>query len=286
MITNGLDAGGFYFYETYALSLGGGYWLDVASQFPGGGVTRSPAADCYPSGTIVSLTASPVAGYQLAAWLGDASGNANPLGVTMDDHKTIYAAFEPIPTATLLARFEAAPAAGGVELRWAFSDPSRVTSWTMERAEQTAGPLTEVTLEMHSDSEFSIGVDRGADPTRAYWYRLIAVVQGGSRATFGPIQANGTSARILVSDLVQRGNPSFTSLHLDFAVAREGPVKLRIFDVTGREVAVLVDEVRAAGHYSVVWDRHGQHGRTPAGVYVVRFEAADRTVTRRFTLLD
>ena len=66
-----------------------------------------------------------------------------------------------------------------------------------------------------------------------------------------------------------------------FALKEKGPVSIRVYDVSGRLVRVLVDEIREAGSYEAVWDGANDAGRrTASGVYFCRMEAGDyeRTV--------
>ncbi|WP_449555732.1 InlB B-repeat-containing protein, partial [Hymenobacter terricola] len=70
-----------------------------------GTVAKSPDQATYPSGTLVSLTATPGAGQQFAGWSGDATGTANPLPVTMNANKAITATFTPIPSGPAVASF-------------------------------------------------------------------------------------------------------------------------------------------------------------------------------------
>jgi len=58
-----------------------------------GSVSASPDQATYPHGTLVQLTATPAAGWNFDFWTGDASGNVNPLDVTMDGNKNITANF-------------------------------------------------------------------------------------------------------------------------------------------------------------------------------------------------
>jgi len=59
-----------------------------------GTIVRSPDAPTYSLNAQVTLTASPAPGYSFVSWTGDASGRANPLLITMDNHKTIGATFK------------------------------------------------------------------------------------------------------------------------------------------------------------------------------------------------
>jgi len=63
----------------------------------GGSVQKSPNFPSYSAGTIVQLTAFPLAGAHFTAWSGDAGGSANPIQVTMNSNKNITATFSPGP---------------------------------------------------------------------------------------------------------------------------------------------------------------------------------------------
>ncbi|MCI0698338.1 T9SS type A sorting domain-containing protein [candidate division KSB1 bacterium] len=74
------------------------------------------------------------------------------------------------------------------------------------------------------------------------------------------------------------GNPSTT---IAFDLAKPAPVKLRVFDVTGREVAVLADQVFQAGTHKIVFTPNG----LADGVYFYRIEAGEFAQTKKLTLL-
>ena len=73
---------------------------------------------------------------------------------------------------------------------------------------------------------------------------------------------------------------------LSFDLAQPGRVRLEVFDVTGRRVAVLLDEERPAGRHAAGWDGT-EEGRTLGnGVYFARLVAPDGSAMRqRFVLL-
>ncbi len=73
-----------------------------------------------------------------------------------------------------------------------------------------------------------------------------------------------------------RPNPAAGATTLTFHLAEAGPVRLDVFDVTGRRVAVLVDEAQSAGPHEVAFDVSGLSG----GVYLVRLGAGGETVAR------
>ena len=58
-------------------------------------------------------------------------------------------------------------------------------------------------------------------------------------------------------------------------------VLLRVYDISGREVAVLFNETVRTGHYSVVWDASD----LASGLYFVRLEAGNRIRTTKIALV-
>ncbi len=58
-----------------------------------GSVSRNPNAASYASGTVVTLTATPAAGFHFTGWSGDLTGTANPSTVVMDRNKVVVANF-------------------------------------------------------------------------------------------------------------------------------------------------------------------------------------------------
>ncbi|NOS70349.1 MAG: hypothetical protein HOP33_10505 [Verrucomicrobia bacterium] len=63
-----------------------------------GDLTRSPIETAYLSNSIVTLTATPNAGWAFMGWSDDASGTSNPLNVMMTTNNTITANFGLLPT--------------------------------------------------------------------------------------------------------------------------------------------------------------------------------------------
>ena len=76
-------------------------------------------------------------------------------------------------------------------------------------------------------------------------------------------------------------NPFAGRTTLRFALPEAGAVRLAVYDALGREVALLVDEAREAGDYTVTFDA----GALAAGVYLVRLEAGGQAQAQRLTRL-
>lgn len=59
-----------------------------------GTVSMNPAGGVYTPGTVVTLTATPKAGYMFSGWSGDLTGLTNPAAITIDKNKSVTANFK------------------------------------------------------------------------------------------------------------------------------------------------------------------------------------------------
>ena len=82
-------------------------------------------------------------------------------------------------------------------------------------------------------------------------------------------------------------NPLNPSGVLTLRLERSGPLRVAIYDVSGRLVRVICDEPAvAAGYHDYVIDGRGSHGEVlSSGVYFYRVEAAEGLDRGRFTIL-
>jgi hypothetical protein len=76
-------------------------------------------------------------------------------------------------------------------------------------------------------------------------------------------------------------NPFNPTTTIQFGLKNAGMVKIRIYDVLGREIATLVNEQLPAGMHQVVWNGSMQS----SGIYFVRMEATGFVETRKLFLL-
>jgi len=86
-------------------------------------------------------------------------------------------------------------------------------------------------------------------------------------------------------------NPFNPTTRISYRVGRvvalsgsEGPatkVRLAVYDLLGREVALLVDEAKRPGEYTVTWDAGGM----ASGVYVYRLTSENFNDSKRMILI-
>ena len=75
-------------------------------------------------------------------------------------------------------------------------------------------------------------------------------------------------------------NPFNPSTTIRYAVEEATPVRLRVFDVGGREVAQLVNETKSPGVYETKFEADN----LPSGIYLYRLEAGEFSETRSMIL--
>lgn len=76
-------------------------------------------------------------------------------------------------------------------------------------------------------------------------------------------------------------NPFNPSTVVGFQLSVAGQATLKVYDLLGREVAVLVNGVLPAGSHSATFDATN----LTSGVYVYKLEAGGRSMTKRMTLI-
>lgn len=107
----------------------------------------------------------------------------------------------------------------------------------------------------------------------------VAVVRTGPGVLATAFEADGSPAAF---DLhMPAPNPARGAVRLRYSLAQAGAVRLTAYDALGREVAVLADGARTAGAREAMLDG----AALPAGVYLVRLVAEERSATRTVTIL-
>ena len=66
-----------------------------------------------------------------------------------------------------------------------------------------------------------------------------------------------------------------------FELPRDGAVRLAVYDLLGREVAVLAEGVRPAGAHTA----RVEAGPLASGVYLVRLDTEGQALTHRMTVV-
>lgn len=81
-------------------------------------------------------------------------------------------------------------------------------------------------------------------------------------------------------------NPFNAGTVIRYFVETDGPVRVEVFDVTGRRVATLVDGIKPAGYHQAEWNGRNAAGHVVAsGLYIARLTTADAVASKKLLLL-
>ncbi|MGN8224918.1 CotH kinase family protein [Gracilimonas sp. BCB1] len=78
-------------------------------------------------------------------------------------------------------------------------------------------------------------------------------------------------------------NPFNPTTTISYRLDKPGRVKLTVYDIMGREVAVLENGVKPQGTHSLSWD--ASSGKFSSGVYLYKLDAGNQTMIRKLTLI-
>jgi hypothetical protein len=76
-------------------------------------------------------------------------------------------------------------------------------------------------------------------------------------------------------------NPFNARTTIGYALAKEGPVNLDVYNLAGQRVAILDEGIRPAGNHVALWDA----GDMPSGTYFYRLTVNGQSETKRMVLL-
>jgi hypothetical protein len=139
----------------------------------------------------------------------------------------------------------------------------------------SAGENREVMLQIESVTDAISGEVIQNELT--YKHNGVYIITGSALTS---VEKNGTVpvAYMLGQNYPNPFNPSTT---IRFVLPEPGHTTLKIFDITGREVATLVDESMETGEYSVQW----HPSNLPTGMYVYRLRSGNFADTKKLTMV-
>lgn len=179
------------------------------------------------------------------------------------------------------------PSTGNVTKYLASGDPVTGKGWIGESGDCTAtlssGPFTLAagdTQEVVVAATIAMGADRINSVTvlKSAAAQLTSGYRGTSQIVVGTPQP---VVPISLSLSQNYPNPFNPATNIKFQIANRELVSLKVFDVLGREVAVLVSDARPAGAYTIRWDASS----FPSGVYFYRLQAGAFIETKKMVVV-
>ncbi|HET9232872.1 MAG TPA: FlgD immunoglobulin-like domain containing protein, partial [Candidatus Eisenbacteria bacterium] len=135
-----------------------------------------------------------------------------------------------------------------------------------------------VDLRQQSSYVFTLpGKDASSDPNRARFELLV-----GSDAFIETHRLAGTASPFENRLFQNSPNPFRNDTSIRYELAKAERVRIEIFDIQGRLVRSLIDEMQDPGRYETRWDGKDSQGReTGPGIYFYHVEGTSTQSTRR-----
>jgi sugar lactone lactonase YvrE len=143
------------------------------------------------------------------------------------------------------------------------------TTWTVYTTSNSDLPENDVTsIVIDGSGNKWIGTDGG----------LAVYKEGGVTSVKEIANKNIPESFVLFQNYPNPFNPSTV---ISYQIASTGKVSLKVYDILGREVATLVNDMKAAGNYTATFNA----SKLPSGVYFYRLQAGTFTQTKKLVLL-
>ncbi len=175
----------------------------------------------------------------------------------------------------------------GVELSWDDSLESDFQFFRIYRGNQPGFVPTEENLLIETANSFC------SDETSGPWeyiYQVSAVDHAGNESLTGDVEGVSDAPEAQVRDIFDLQdavpNPFNPMTTIEYSLPSDSQVQLKIYDMAGREVFTLVDDVQAAGVHKAQWTgRNNSGGKVASGIYLYRLKAGSNEEWKRMTLL-
>jgi hypothetical protein len=179
-----------------------------------------------------------------------------------------------------LLSFSAVPGDAQVLLRWQTASETGSDRFEIERD----GVLVHHTPAAGDATGHSYSwTDRNLTNGQTYRYALWAVEINGERSLLRETDATPRAGIVTVTEYALHGNypnPFNPVTKIAFDLPEAGAVSLKVFDLMGREVAVLVNGEKPAGQHTISFDARD----LPSGMYICRMSANEFTASRKMLL--
>ncbi len=188
------------------------------------------------------------------------------------------------PLPVELTSFTANASAAGVTLMWTTASEINNRGFEVERSYDgnifsSVGFVNGhgTSTEIHNYT-FTDKPENNAGGT--FYYRLKQVDMNG-QSTYSQVLTVNFDLPTHYSLAQNFPNPFNPSTTIKYTVPQNGPVTIKLYDVTGREVATLVNEVKTVGSYDLKFNASG----LASGVYIYRMIAKDFVSVKKMSIL-
>ena len=191
-------------------------------------------------------------------------------------------------TPVRLSSFVAFSRPEGILLEWTTATETDVSGFHLHRSMRSDVGYERLTKDLIRPGADYRFLDTGVTEGVTYYYRLEALDRTGTREFLGTVSARmelGSGIRPLLGQAFP--NPVHEgSSTIPFSLGSTARVRIRVIDLAGKEVRVLLDDVAQPGEQSVIWDGRNKLGEVvPAGLYFYELTTPGFEATRKLVRL-
>jgi hypothetical protein len=247
------------------------------------------------------LPANRIAAWDGSSWSALGSGlNGNALALAVHDDKLyVGGAFtraggkvasylvawtrrDEVPV--FITRFDAVEGQSGVDLVWEIAADEEISGFKIYRKLEGSSTGEVVVSSGLIPPGARSYTDRTVSTGKSYEYTLVVVLPDRSEVRSRTATVRTKSYAL---ELDQNApNPFNPTTTISFTLPERSRVRLAIYDVEGRIVSELIDDVVEDGYREYVWDGKNSEGNpVSSGVYFYRLTVGDRTLTKKMVCL-
>lgn len=185
----------------------------------------------------------------------------------------------------------------GFKVRWERGGEADLSGYFVHfDIDQPGPPYNGVASVWGQDSPISVGmvdslVVAELEPDNTYYVALTAMDVSGHHSVYseeftvivgiGDAQVVPRNVRLSQN----HPNPFNPTTIIEYELPEARQVELRVYDLQGRVVRVLVDERRSAGVHRITWDGTDERDQRASGVYFYRMEAGGKIEVKKMVLV-
>jgi hypothetical protein len=216
-------------------------------------------------------------GGMIVAWPDRRDGNRNIYASRIDGDGDLVTTF--------LQNMSSHVGQESITLEWTLSDAGTGASFFISRREVNSGDLYEINDPIiDREGERYIYMDTSVRPGSIYRYTVDIIDKDGRRTLF---ETDRLAIPEIPLTLYQNHpNPFNPSTSIRFHLPEAAHVHLSVYDVSGRQIAVLADEFITDGTHEIGWDgRDSQGSAVESGIYLYNLKAGKKRLSRKMLLL-
>jgi hypothetical protein len=180
-----------------------------------------------------------------------------------------------------------------VKLQWTASPSSAVEGYYAYRATNSGGPFQRISAELPNTATTYTDSNAVKD-SDFYMVRAIVLQSTASASYYGASEGVETEAKGVTASVQSDGKQIVASLNarristgfaIEMTAPRDEEVRLAVYDVTGREVAILKSGLLVSGTSKAFWNLLTSDGSVaPSGAYFVRLLGPEKPLSAKIVL--